>query len=99
LQKLGHHQKIIAWELLDDGIKMPYMKNGGLSHYFKDHTPPQSATLRWIKDLGEAISYVHPHDVIVGDIASRNVLIGDDVSAKLSDFGDSHFVSFDEDIY
>jgi serine/threonine protein kinase len=71
LQKLGHHPGIVACELSDDGIKMPYMKNGDLSRYWKYNSPPE----QWIKALAGTIAYIHSCHVIVGDNASHNVLV------------------------
>jgi serine/threonine protein kinase len=77
---------------------MPYMKNGDLSPYLRENKPSQRLALQWIKALASTIAYVHSCHVIVGDIASRNVLVDDDISAKLCDFGESHLVPTGEDI-
>ncbi len=98
-QRLGHHEHIVEWHALRSaGIEMKYMSYGPLSRFRLYHTPSAKQLYSWISSIAAAITYAHSRNVIVGDIAARNVLIDDDHSAKLCDFTDSAVLSFDVDI-
>ena len=57
----------------------------------------QLATI-WIPRLSEAVKYVHEKRIIVADLDSRNVLLDEDMSARLCDFGDSGLLPLDADM-
>ena len=98
-QRLGHYEHIVEWHALrSDGIEMKYMSNGPLSRFQQYHTPSGKQLHSWICSIAAAITYAHSRNVIVGDIAARNILIDDDLSAKLCDFTDSAVLPFDADI-
>jgi serine/threonine protein kinase len=77
---------------------MAYIKNGPLSRYFKLEVPPRYLVAQWIFTLAKTVHYVHIRCVILGDIASRNVLLADDMSVKLCDFTDSAIITLDCDM-
>lgn len=98
-QRLGHYEHIVEWYTLrSDGIEMKYMSHGSLPWFLQDHTPSKKQLHSWFCSIAAAIAYAHSRNVIVGDVAARNILIDDDLSAKLCDFSDSAILSFDVDI-
>jgi serine/threonine protein kinase len=62
-------------DLRGDGIQMKYMAGGSLDNYLRSTTPSPSTAQEWILDIANAICYAHQQHVIVGDTASRNVLL------------------------
>jgi serine/threonine protein kinase len=53
-------------------------------------SPPTAQ--EWILDITNVIRYAHQQHVIVGDIASRNVLLDEHSKVKLCDFAHSGLV-------
>jgi serine/threonine protein kinase len=98
-KRLGHHDGIVNWiELSDDGIEMVYMRNGHLSRYLEAEVPPRHLIKQWIPAIAKTVNYAHTRRIILGDIASRNVLLGDDMSVKLCDFTDSALMPLESDM-
>lgn len=98
-QRLNHSEHIVEWYALrSGGIEMKYMSHGPLSRFRLHHTPSRKQLHSWICSIAVAITYAHSRNVIVGDVAARNILIDDDQSAKLCDFTDSAVLPFDVDV-
>ena len=97
--RLGHHDGIVhCINLSEEGIEMAYMKNGSLSQYLELREPPYYLFSRWILQLAMTIRYAHSKCVILADIASKNVLLDENMSAKLCDFSDSAVVPLGSDM-
>ncbi|RZR90106.1 hypothetical protein BHM03_00017930 [Ensete ventricosum] len=81
-----------------------YISNGSLfgvlhSDYYASPLPLQ-ARLTIAEQAAEALAYLHSatnRSIIHGDVKSHNILLDDDLSAKVSDFGASQLVPMDED--
>jgi serine/threonine protein kinase len=98
-QRLGHYEHIVEWHTLRSwGIEMKYMYNGPLSRFRQYHPPSRQQLHSWICSTADAITYAHSRNVIVGDVAARNILIDDDKSAKLCDFTDSAVLALEVNI-
>ncbi|KIO17294.1 hypothetical protein M407DRAFT_46657, partial [Tulasnella calospora MUT 4182] len=63
----------------------PYMKNGTLARYIKAH--PTMDRIKLLRETAAAIAYLHTVMVIHGDIKASNILINEDTSAMICDFG------------
>ncbi len=97
--RLGNHDGIVRCiNLSDEGIEMVYMKNGSLSQYLELRKPPNHLVSQWILQLAKTILYAHSKCVILADIATKNVLLDDNMSAKLCDFSDSAVVPLGSDM-
>ncbi|CAL9150633.1 unnamed protein product [Musa hybrid cultivar] len=81
-----------------------YISNGSLfdvlhpEHYTSPL--PLQARLTIAEQAAEALAYLHSatnRSIIHGDVKSLNILLDDDLSAKVSDFGASQLVPMDED--
>ncbi|CAK9327857.1 unnamed protein product [Citrullus colocynthis] len=82
-----------------------FVPNGTLSHHIHKKDHEESATISWktrlriASEVAGAISYIHSTastPIFHRDIKSLNVLLDDNFSAKLSDFGTSRFFSYDQ---
>ncbi|KAG7376571.1 hypothetical protein PHYPSEUDO_013135 [Phytophthora pseudosyringae] len=61
-----------------------YAPNGQLDHYLRDH-PDEVWEKLYETALG--LRYLHVKRIVHGDLKCNNILVGDDGSAKLTDFG------------
>jgi len=74
-------------------VCVPYMSRGDLSRRIADvdRSPiPIREALRIGVQLADAIGHVHRHGFIHGDIKAENVLLADDGTIRLDDFGLVH---------
>ncbi|XP_059179645.1 aurora kinase A-like [Physella acuta] len=69
---------------------MPYCPKGTLAKMLTTLVPALQA--RYMRQVTEAVEYLHNRNIIHGDIKPQNVLISDDDTALLSDFGLSRAV-------
>jgi serine/threonine protein kinase len=79
----------------DHSIQMKLMKNGDLRHYLVKTRPDQQTQLSWLMDLARTLVHVHHRRVIVCDIRTDNILLDEDFSVKMSDFGESVMMPLD----
>ncbi|KAG8697861.1 hypothetical protein FRC08_006266 [Ceratobasidium sp. 394] len=69
----------------------PWMANGTLEDYARN----KSIASRWrlCVQVAEGLSSVHASGMVHGDLKAKNILVSDEGMVKLSDFGNSIFVS------
>ncbi|KAG8741702.1 hypothetical protein FRC10_002575 [Ceratobasidium sp. 414] len=69
----------------------PWMSNGTLEDYAREQTSPS----RWrlCIQVAEGLSAVHASRMVHGDLKAKNILVCAEGRVKLSDFGNSIFVS------
>ncbi|KAF8597274.1 kinase-like protein [Ceratobasidium sp. AG-I] len=60
----------------------PWMSKGNVMHYIENHPYLDKYSL-----VVEAVVYLHQMDVVHGDLKGDNVLVSDDGTLKLTDFG------------
>lgn len=73
--------------ILDDTpfIVMPYLKNGNIRDYLRNH--PDSDRLKLLHGISLGIVYLHSQQIVHGDLKALNVLIDDSGKSVLCDFG------------
>ncbi|GAB9477056.1 Tkl protein kinase, partial [Globisporangium polare] len=90
-----------AWTVESDVQALfEYMENGDLKTYLLDAYTPKHWTQEKVQiaiGIIEALVYVHSFNppLVHRDLKSRNVLLSEDLEAKLTDFGVSRFRSED----
>ncbi|KAG8924675.1 hypothetical protein FRC02_010271 [Tulasnella sp. 418] len=89
---LRQHPNIVPIKgyLLDQNsawIISPWQENGNARQYLRRHNAVDK--LKLISDVVAGLCYLHSQDppIVHGDLNTDNVLIGDDYSAMLTDFG------------
>ncbi|RCV33176.1 hypothetical protein SETIT_7G061600v2 [Setaria italica] len=81
-----------------------YVPNQTLQHLIHTQVDPSKRTLevrlKIASEIAAALAYLHSlsHPVFHGDVKSVNILLGHDLSAKVSDFGCSMIRSADENV-
>ena len=65
--------------------------NGDLQQYLNIHGAliSENQRLRWCKEVAEGLSYCHSKGVLHCDLRPDNLLLGDNLSLKICDFGGS----------
>ncbi|MBL8130670.1 MAG: protein kinase, partial [Anaerolineae bacterium] len=96
LARLNHPNIARVLETIEHGdrhsIIMEYYPRGDLNGLMHSAAPlPIARILRLALEVADALTRAHYLDIIHRDIKPANVLIADDGSAKLTDFGVAHF--------
>lgn len=95
LRKLNHKNIVLFRGVCTQpncyGIVMEFCDHGPLYDMLKERsdmlTPKR--VVAWAKDIACGMNYLHQHKIIHRDLKSPNVLIGDNYTVKISDFGTS----------
>jgi len=66
-------------------IVTPYFFNGNVMTYLKTH--PHTNKHSIITQLASGLNYLHDRSIVHGDIKGNNILVDDNGSARLADFG------------
>lgn len=92
-ERLGHdHPGVLQYfGSLDNGLLFKYARNGSIRQFYTrpDKSVPRSLKLRWIEQIAEAIVFVHSKRVLHGDISCNNILLDDELNARIADFAGS----------
>ena len=86
-------------DISKDGILLALFERGDLESYVESEVEvDRSRKARWILSIIKTILHFHNAKVLVDDMALRNILIADDLSLKMIDFGQCPLFPMDADI-
>lgn len=79
---------------------LPLLEKGDLHQYLKKHPDTDFAQrISWIKQMTQTLVQIHHRNLIIGDIATRNMLLNRDLTLSFCDFGLSDLLPEDADIW
>ncbi|KAJ7620554.1 kinase-like domain-containing protein, partial [Mycena polygramma] len=91
-----HHPHILPFLGIDQDsfpsslcIVSPWMEQGTVINYLKDHGHANVDKLLY--EIAQGLLYLHSRSIVHGDLRGSNILINEDWSACLTDFGLSIF--------
>lgn len=86
-----HPNVLPCFEVAEKGIRFPLLRLGNLRDYLREnHSRVEKETKeKWIRNVLEAIDFIHSFEIVHADISARNFLVADDLSIKLCDFAGS----------
>lgn len=94
MQKLKHRNIVRLCGLVDSDeedmyVVMEYLPMGSLKDYLKTHREHINNTmlLKFAMDIAEGMDYLEQERIIHRDLAARNILVADQYTVKITDFG------------
>ncbi|KAJ7904961.1 kinase-like domain-containing protein [Mycena leptocephala] len=91
-----HHPHILSFIGIDRDsfpsslcMVSPWMEHGTVLQYLKDHGPANVDRLLF--EVSQGLQYLHSCNIVHGDLRGTNILVNEDWSACLTDFGLSVF--------
>ncbi|KAH7340114.1 kinase-like domain-containing protein [Rhizoctonia solani] len=72
-----HHNRI--------AMVSPWMENGDLTRFLQTH--PETDRYNLCAQIAEGVAYLHQEDVVHGDIKGANILVSNEHTPKITDFG------------
>ncbi|KIW77107.1 hypothetical protein Z517_09553 [Fonsecaea pedrosoi CBS 271.37] len=92
-RQIGNHARIAQWipDDADEYIDLVFYPNGNMTDYldrYKDEIP-HHLVVRWGLQIIEAITVIHAREIIHSDLSLKQVLLDEDLNARLSDFNAS----------
>lgn len=88
-QRVGKYSGIAEYvELLQDGILLVFYRGGNVDQYIsRNRELNWWNKKKWIMSIIKTVAYLHESRVLIDDLALRNLVIADDFSLRMIDFG------------
>ncbi|KAF7373429.1 Non-specific serine/threonine protein kinase [Mycena sanguinolenta] len=87
-----HHPHILSFLGVDRSsfpkslcMVSPWMKNGTVMHHLKEHGHDNVDKLLY--EIAQGLEYLHSHGIVHGDLQGSNIIIKEDWSACVANFG------------
>jgi eukaryotic-like serine/threonine-protein kinase len=94
--RLRHQNIVIVFDVGEDEgrpfIAMEYIEGQTLSGIIREKQPiPMDRKLQWIEQLCDGLAYAHRANIVHRDIKPANLMIDNDQTLKILDFGIARF--------
>ncbi|XP_062570651.1 tyrosine-protein kinase JAK2-like isoform X1 [Saccostrea cucullata] len=104
MSKLEHDNVVKFLGISDNMLILEYIENGALNVYLRKYRKqntylPVWRLIRMINDVAQGMAYLASKRVIHCDLAGRNVLLTNNLVAKITDFGLAKILQQDKDYY
>jgi serine/threonine protein kinase len=87
-QRISSRHVVPILEVGESYLVMPYYPHGSLAQRLRERRAlTLGATVRLAAELGRGLDALHAHGILHRDVKPSNVLLADDGTAALSDFG------------
>lgn len=104
MKRLNHPNVVKLYEVINDPnedrlfLVMEYMENGAVQKDSRNlESLPEAIVRKYLRDVLAGLEYLHTQRVIHRDLKPENLLVAQDGTVKISDFGVSHSYSGDDD--
>ena len=95
MRKLDHPNIVKLYDVVYNRttiyIILEYCKNGDFTHFLKKRPLKEKHARKFLKELADGLRYLKNHNVIHRDLKPQNLLLTEDYSLKISDFGLAKF--------
>ncbi|CAG8488715.1 9146_t:CDS:2 [Paraglomus occultum] len=68
-------------------LVLEYAEKGDLKSYLKAHTVPLSVKSKICHDIAHGLNYCHDQNIVHFDLKTENILLTENLTPKISDFG------------
>ncbi|KAG2139327.1 kinase-like domain-containing protein [Suillus clintonianus] len=97
--KLKHKNIVPLWGVADGfgslpALVSPWLENGALTGYIQRQHKMLSYNRKFalLEDIAQGLQYLHSQSIVHGDLSGNNVLVDENETASLTDFGLSAFL-------
>ena len=95
LKRLDHQRIVELFGFVSEGDRIatlifPFYKHGCVASFlFNENSLSVHIKVRWLAELAEGLCYLHAQNppLLHGDLKPANILLTDDLSIKIADFG------------
>ncbi|KAF2813573.1 kinase-like protein [Mytilinidion resinicola] len=89
-QEHGGHKNIVRYHgLHEHSIRLEYVPSFNFEAHLSTHKVDSEQKLQWAQQIIDALCFVHSMHVIHGDLNIYNILLDENLNAKLADFAGS----------
>jgi serine/threonine protein kinase len=89
-QNGGHNGLLRYHGQYESGIRLEYAPNWDLLQFLQKHQEIETQQrLSWVRQVTDALCFIHASNVIHGDLTTNNVFLTNTLDAKVADFGGS----------
>ena len=91
----------MIWEPHLHAVVLEYIAHGDLLSFIQNYSSSPFLKAKLLHDVAKGVHYLHwlPKQIIHNDLKAGNILVSDDVTAKITDFGMAGWVSYTTELF